>query len=750
MSRTMILTEKPSVAREFANVLGVKNKGNGFLENDKYVIVWCVGHLVTLSMPGIYDKKYDKWNIEDLPFIPDNYLYEIIKDVAEQYKVVKRYMNDPDIDTILYGGDAGREGEYIGRLVRMKANIRNGVVEKRIWIDSFTEDEIKRGIREAKPLSEYDSLSDAAYERAIEDFLVGINFSRALSCKYGKKFNDMIKSDKWRPLSVGRVMTCVLGMIVDREREIRNFVSTDYYRIIGNVNGIDTEWKVQEKSQVYNSPLLYNEKGFKSVNEAKNFIAGLTGPITITSAKSSKEKKRPSLLYNLAELQSDCSKMFKISPDKTLEIAQSLYEKKLTTYPRTDARVISTAVAGEINKNISGLQRFPGEVGGFATTALNNGTWKTISKTQYTDDSKITDHYAIIPTGEISVLSGLNDLERKVFEVITRRFLAIFYPDAVFIKTSLECTESHHDFEEKFTTSTKLLSEPGFIEVIGFSEKDVDSKQDLAKAILALKEGDIVTMTFSTAKSETQPPKRFSSGSMILAMENAGNLIEEEDLRAQIKGAGIGTSATRAETISKLCRVGYIRLDNKTQILYPVDAGEILYDIVKESVPDLLLPKMTANWELGLDQIRSKKITKQKYENVITTYVRDNIAKIKGAGAFTTSYETTGGSNSETLSNVDLKCPICGASVKKTKMGYGCTKWNKEGSGCNFVLWGKQYGKDLSDSQLQSLLKKRSTGVIKGFKKKDGSGTYEAKLVLSVESGVAKVSLQFDNQKKYA
>ena len=743
----MILTEKPSVAREFANVLGVKTKGEGFLENDKYVIVWCVGHLVTMSMPAVYDKKYDKWNLEDLPFIPDTYLYEIIKDVASQYKVIKRFMNDPDIDTILYGGDSGREGEYIGRLVRMKAGVRKGVVEKRIWIDSCTEDEIKRGIREAKPLSEYDSLSDAAYERATEDFLVGINFSRALSCKYGRQFNDMIKSDKWKPLSVGRVMTCVLGMIVEKEREIRKFVPTDYYRIIGNVNGIDVEWKVQEKSQVFNSPLLYNEKGFKVESEAKNFITELTGPLTITNAKSTTEKKRASLLYNLAELQSDCSKMFKISPDKTLEIAQSLYEKKLTTYPRTDARVMSTAVAGEISKNIAGLQRFPGEIGVFATTALNNGKWKTISKSPYTDDSKITDHYAIIPTGEISALSGLNDLERKVFDIITRRFLAIFYPDAVFVKTSLECTEAHRNFEEKFTTSTKLLSEPGFIEVVGYSEKDVDGKQNLAKAILALKEGDVVVMTYSTAKSETQPPKRYSSGSIILAMENAGNLIEEEELRAQIKGAGIGTSATRAETISKLCRVGYIRLDNKTQILYPVDAGEILYDIVKDAVPDLLSPKMTANWELGLDQIRANKITKQKYEDVITKYVRDGIANIKGAGSFTTSYETTGDPNKANQSTADLKCPICKAPAKKTKVGYGCSAWNKEGTGCNFTLWDKQYGKELTDNQLQYLLKNGYTGVIKGFKKKDGSGTYDAKLVLSVANGAAKVSLQFESKK---
>lgn len=748
MGRTLIITEKPSVAREYANVLGVKNKGEGYLENDQYVIAWCVGHLVTLSLPGVYDEKYEKWNLDDLPFVPDKYLYEIIKDVAGQYKVLKKYMNDPGIDTILYGGDSGREGEYIGRLVRMMAGVRPGVVEKRIWIDSQTEDEIRRGIREAKPLSAYDTLSDAAYERAIEDYLVGINFSRALSCKYGRSFNAMIKSTKWRPLSVGRVMTCVLGMIVAREREIRNFVPTDYFRILGNVSGIDVEWKTGEKSETFNSPLLYNEKGFKNEAEAKMFISGLNSPVKITNAKSTQEKKRPSLLYNLAELQNDCSKMFKISPDKTLEIAQSLYEKKLTTYPRTDARVLSTAVAGEINKNINGLTRFPGEIGGFANTALNSGTWRGLAKTHYVDDSKITDHYAIIPTGELSNLSGLDELERKVFEVIVRRFLAIFYPDAIFTKTSLECTESHGTFEEKFTTSVKLLSSPGFMEVTGISEKDVNGKQDLVQAILNLKEGDMVNITYNTAKSETQPPKRYNSGSMILAMENAGNLIEEEDLRAQIKGAGIGTSATRAETLSKLIKVGYIRLDNKTQILYPMDAGEILYDIVKESVPDLLSPKMTASWELGLEQIREGKITKQKYEDTIVGYVNRGVEKVKSATSdIKTSYKVSGGGTTASDGS-SLKCPLCGNPVKKTKVGYGCSTWNKEGTGCNFTLWGKQFGKELSDSQLQYLLEKGKTGIIKGFKKKDGSGTYDARLAMTVENKEVKVSLVFDNKPK--
>jgi len=748
MGKTLIITEKPSVAREYAKVLGVSNKREGYYENDKYIISWCVGHLVTMSMPEAYDEKYKKWNLNDLPFIPDTYLYEVIKDVSDQFKVIKRFMNDPSIDTILYGGDSGREGEYIGRLVRMKAGVRKGIVEKRIWIDSFTEEEIKRGIREAKPLSEYDTLSDAAFERAIEDYLVGINFSRALSCKYGQQFNEMIKSDKWRPLSVGRVMTCVLGMIVTREREIRNFVSTDYYRVIGNINGIEVEWKVQGKSQFYNSPLLYNDKGFKKEEDAKKFIAALTGPVTITSAKSTKEKKRPSLLYNLAELQSDCSKIFKISPEKTLEVAQSLYEKKLITYPRTDARVISTAVATEINKNIAGLQKYPGEIGNFATTALKSGTWQNISNTQYTDDSKITDHYAIIPTGELSTLNEIDDLERRIFEVISRRFLAIFFPDAIYIKTVLECTEKHLSYEEKFSTSTKVLSDPGFMVVVGFTDKDADNKQNLARAIIALKEGDIVKMDYSVAKSETQPPKRYTSGTMILAMENAGNLIEEEELRAQIKGAGIGTSATRAEIISKLCRVGYIHLDNRTQVLYPLDAAEILYDIVKVVIPDLLSPKMTANWEYGLEQIRNKKITKQKYEEVIRKYVREGVTKIKNAGSFTTSYTIPNSSSKSLSSSTEvLKCPICGASLRKTKVGYGCTRWKSDGTGCNFVLWAKQYGKELTDSQLQFLLKKGYTGVIKGFKKKDGSGTYDARLVLTVDSGTAKVSLKFDNMR---
>lgn len=755
MGRTLIITEKPSVAREYANVLGVHGKGNGYIENDQYVICWCVGHLIAMSYPDKYDEKYAKWNLEDLPFIPQEYLYEVIPEVAAQFKVLKGFMNSKDIDTILYGGDSGREGEYIGRLVRMHGGVRKGMVEKRIWIDSFTEDSIRKGIRDAKPLSEYDSLSDSAYERAKEDYLTGINFSRALSCKYGYKYNKMLKSEKYKPLTVGRVMTCVMGMIVAREREIRNFKSTDYYRVLANINGIETSWKVQPKSCVYNNPVLYNETGFKQESDASKFISWLPDTLKITEAKSTTEKKKAPLLYNLAELQSDCSKIFKISPDHTLEIAQSLYEKKLTTYPRTDARVLSSAVAAEIDKTISGLKSHPGDIGTFAAQALSSGSWKSIGKSVYTDDSKITDHYAIIPTYDLHQLNALNDLERKVYDLIVKRFLAIFYPPAVYTKTNLEATAYKSNYEEKFSTSTKFITDPGYMVVSGIPEKDPDKKQDLAKAILALKEGQEVKAEYSIAKSETQPPKRYTSGTMILAMENAGNLIEDEELREQIKGSGIGTSATRAEVIQKLVKVGYIKLDNKTQVLSPLAAGEILYDIVAMVIPDLLSPKMTASWERGLDQIRDKKITWKQYDELINKYVEKGVSEIKSSGDFNTSVSADAATKTENMS-----CPVCKAPLKrisfkdkntgKAKFGYGCSTSNKEGTGCKFVIWGTQYGKDLSDTQIKALVEKGQTGLVKGFKKKDGSGTYDAALQMSLEDGVAKVSLVFPERKPKA
>ncbi len=723
MSKTLIITEKPSVAREYAAVLGVSGRGDGYFEGNGYVIAWCVGHLVTMSYPEKYDPDLAKWNMDDLPFIPEEFKYEVIDDVKDQYQVLKKWMNSPDIDEIYYGGDSGREGEYIGRLVRMLAGVRKGVREKRIWIDSFTAEEIKRGMREAKPLADYDSLSDAAYERAIEDYLTGINFSRALTCRFGNKYAAMI--GKRKTLTVGRVMTCVLGMIVQREREIRNFKVDAFYRIAATARDIDFAWKAGEKSSVYNTPVLYNEEGFKTEDDAKRFIASLPGQTTVKSVETSTEKKAAPLLFNLAELQSECSKRFKISPAETLTIAQSLYEKKLTTYPRTDARFLSTAVAKEIDTNLKGLKKLNGDISRAADEALNLGQWKGIASSHYTNDSKIQDHFAIIPTGDVQMYDQLNDMEKNVYALICRRFISIFFPSSEYTKTVVELVAVHGNNEEEFKAQGKYLAVPGWMAVAGIPKADADgTNKQVVDKLNGFTKGEAVDTTYKTTKGETTPPKRYTSGSMVIAMENAGNLIEDEELRAQIKGAGIGTSATRAETISKLVKIGYIWLDGKTQVLTPLPAGEVLYDLVADVLPDLLSPKMTASWETGLEQVRSGKITKEKYQETVETYVRKGIDKIKATDDIKTGVKAA-------VDAANLKCPLCGKPVRRSKIGYGCTGWKKEGDGCNFTLWSKQFGKELTEAQMKQLLEKKKTGIIKGFQKKAG-GTFDCALEMVV------------------
>ncbi len=643
MSKSLFIAEKPSVAREFGKALkeSMSNR-DGYMESANAIVTWCVGHLVTMSYPEAYDEKYKKWSFDTIPFIPTEFKYEVIDGVKKQFKIVSELLNREDVDCIYVCTDSGREGEYIYRLVEQMSGVK-GKMRKRVWIDSQTEDEILRGIREAKDLAEYDNLSDAAYLRAKEDYLMGINFSRALTLKYGYSIKSYLKRDR-AVVSVGRVMTCVLGMVVNREREIRAFVKTPFYRVIENLdlNGksFEGEWKAVEGSKYFESPKLYKENGFKEREDAQALIDFLneepTSPPVVESIERKKETKNPPLLYNLAELQNDCSKYFKISPDQTLSIVQELYEKKLVTYPRTDARVLSTAVAKEIYKNISGLRKFP-LVSGYATHILNEGLHKNLVKTRYVNDKQITDHYAIIPTGQgLNGLSGLNPTAAKVYEIIVRRFLCIFYPPAVYQKISLVTSVKG----EKFFSNFKVLVDEGYLKVAEFSfakkkddngeEEDAKCDTELISMLQNLKKGDeLVLNGFEIKEGETSPPKRYNSGTMILAMENAGQLIEDEELRAQIKGSGIGTSATRAEILKKLVHIEYLKLNKKTQILTPTLMGEMIYDVVDSSIRPLLEPALTASWEKGLTMVAEGTITSDEYMHKLDDFVsrRTNIVK---------------------------------------------------------------------------------------------------------------------------
>lgn len=626
--KNLYIAEKPSVARQFADVLGVKgNAGNGYLESDTAVVTWCVGHLVTMSYPEVYDPNLKKWSLSTIPFIPTEYKYEVLPDTKKQFNIVAGLLTRDDIGCIYVATDSGREGEYIYRLVDSMAHV-TGKEKRRVWIDSQTEEEILRGIREAMPLSEYDSLSDAAYLRAQEDYLMGINFSRALSLKFSNVVQRYLGMDRC-VIAVGRVMTCVLGIIVKREREIREFVKTPFYRLVANVGEegqtFDAEWKAVKGTKYFESPLLYKENGFKERPAAEQLLAELKAgepEAVVQAVERKKEKKQPPMLYNLAELQNDCSSLFKISPSDTLKIVQELYEKKLVTYPRTDARVLSTAVAKEIGRNISGLKNFQ-PVAEFAQGAMESGTYKGIAKTKYVNDKQITDHYAIIPTGQgFGALRSLAPTALKVYEIICRRFLSIFYPAAEYQKIAMTLSKNG----EKLFANFKYLINDGYLKVAAnsFSKKkdDVKYSPEFIARLAKIKKGDKLSVQgIDIKEGETSPPKRYNSGSLILTMENAGQFIEDEALREQIKGAGIGTSATRDGIITKLEKNKYISLNKKTQIVTPTFLGEIIYDIVYYSINGLLRADLTASWEKGLEGVAEGQISKQEYTDKMTTFV---------------------------------------------------------------------------------------------------------------------------------
>ena len=652
MPKQLLITEKPSVAMQFEKALGINGqRKDGYLESDKWIITWCVGHLVTMSYPEKYDEKLKFWRLDTLPFIPEEWKYEIIPAVERQFNIVKSLLQREDVEQIYNAGDSGREGEYIQRLVFMMAKPNPKAKIKRVWIDSQTEEEILRGIKEAKDQSEYDSLSDSAYLRAKEDYLIGINFSRLLSIIYGRKVANEIKEEK-ASISVGRVMTCVLGMVVSREREIRNFVKTPFYKIVGEFGQegktFKAEWKVNEKSKMFESLKLYNESGFKKENDAKEFIVSLKDKKAIVEeVKKTKQKENAPLLFNLAEIQNECSKRFKIKPDETLEIIQNLYEQKLVTYPRTDARVISTAVAKEISKNLNGLAKnFKDEEIQLYINKMVEEKYSTnLIKTKYVNDSKITDHYAIIPTGQgFENYEKLKDLQKEIYKLIVKRFLAIFYPPAEYNKISVTINVEN----EKFSTSGKVCTQIGYLEILKPIKKEnktkesttneenvekdsrEDKQEDNNLEILnkLKKNQEIEVYNYETKEAETNPPTRYNSGSIILAMENAGKLIEDEELREQIKGAGIGTSATRGEIIKKLEKIKYIAINTKTQIVTPTQKGEVIYDVVLKSMPDMLNPKLTASWEKGLDMVAKKEIEPNEFMLKLKKYVNSKFDKL--------------------------------------------------------------------------------------------------------------------------
>lgn len=689
MKKSVFIAEKPSVAQEFAKALKVKTtRHDGYLESENTIVTWCVGHLVTMSYPEVYDIKYKRWTLETLPFLPGKFKYEVIPAVRKQFEIVSGLLNRADVETIYVCTDSGREGEYIYRLVAQMAGVK-GKKEKRVWIDSQTEEEIIRGIKEAKDLSAYDNLSASAYLRAKEDYLMGINFSRILTLRYGNSVSNYL-GNKYQVISVGRVMTCVLGMVVRREREIREFVKTPFYRVLGKFSlegrSFEGEWRAVEGSRYFQSPDLYKENGFKDRNRAEELkeileresavtqadagmhelsqpvVNGITGghsgqsdtgSVSVSAAhqailekiEKKKEKKNPPLLYNLAELQNDCSRMFKISPDETLRVVQELYEKKLVTYPRTDARVLSTAVAKEISRNLKGLIRYQ-MAASFAQEILEKESFKGIEKTRYVNDKQITDHYAIIPTGQgLQNLSRLPQISQKVYQVIVRRFLSVFYPAAVYQKVSLVSAIG----KEKLFSSFKVLVEEGYLKVANVlsrkkeeDPKNAEEKTDdiqcdagFLACLQQLKKGAVLPVEeFSIKEGETSPPKRYNSGTMILAMENAGQLIEDEELRAQIKGSGIGTSATRAEILKKLVNIKYISLNKKTQVITPTQIGEMIYEVVNASIRALLNPELTASWEKGLNYVAEGSITSQEYMDKLEHFIR-----VKVGGVLQVNYQ---------------------------------------------------------------------------------------------------------------
>lgn len=779
MGKSLIITEKPSVAREFAKILKVSNSGqNGYIENGEYVITWCVGHLVGMVYPESYDIKYKTWKLEDLPFLPEEYKYDVIKSVADQYNIVHNMLQREDIDRVYWAGDAGKEGQTIEENIRNFGGVREGMEELRVWIDSQTEEEILRGLKEAKPMSEYANLGLSGIMRTIEDYAMGINFSRVMTLKYGRLLNDAAGTKSYTAIAVGRVMTCVLGMVVIREREIRNFKETPFYRVIGNFTdaNIGCEWKAIEGSEYFESPLLYKENGFKEEKDANELIAKMTGQKAfVKSIEQFTSKKKAPLLFNLAELQAECSKRFKISPNETLQIAQDLYEKKLTTYPRTDARVLSTAIAKEISKNISRLKGYE-PTSKYVETIMTKGLFRNIANTQYTDDSKVTDHYAIIPTGQLTEINSLNSIQRAVFDVIVRRFLSIFYPPAEYQNVKLTVGID----KESFFSSTKVLKSEGFLEVAtppkkkDFAEENsrilggqtLDNKEAtegeeneeqqvnpkvLIEIAKNLKEGDEVSVGgFEIKFGKTSPPKRYTSGSMVLAMENAGQLIEDEELREQIKGSGIGTSATRAEIIDKLVRIGYLNLNPKSQILTPKNLGEMIFEVVSMTVPALLNPKMTASWEKGLDGITQGTVDFWDYRRKLEEFIRTETENMMGQDILSeltvrvSEFAGRDGRGAGARRRIGVKCPMCDGEIVTTPFGFGCSNYKQDKTGCNFNI-GEVAGIILSDEQAKTLIEKGNSGTIRGFKAKSGK-KFDACLILKKdEEDKYVVEFDFEN-----
>lgn len=762
MGKSLIITEKPSVAREFANVLHVNGRQDGYIENQEYVITWCVGHLVGLVYPESYDIKYKQWKLEDLPFLPKDYKYDVIKDVKKQYDIVHGMLQREDIDCVYWAGDAGKEGQTIEENIRNFGGVREGMKELRVWIDSQTEEEILRGINEAKPMSDYANLGYSGIMRTIEDYAMGINFSRVMSVKYGNLLNDAAGTKSYTAIAVGRVMTCVLGMVVIREREIRNFKETPFYRVVGKFTDarIEGEWKAIEGSKYFESPLLYKENGFKEEKDANALIEELSGKTAkVLSVEKNITKKRAPLLFNLAELQAECAKRFKISPDQTLQVAQDLYEKKLTTYPRTDARVLSSAIAKEIYKNISRLKGFE-PTASFVENIINKKLYANIAKTQYTDDSKVTDHYAIIPTGQLTELNSLNELQRMVFELIVRRFLSIFYPPAEYQNVKLTVGVE----KESFFASSKVLKVPGYLEIAGIPKKkstnlsteiaDENEEDSFADPTVLLEladrlhNGDEVSVQgYEIKHGKTSPPKRYTSGSMVLAMENAGQLIEDEELREQIKGSGIGTSATRAEIIKKLVRIGYLNLNQKTQVLTPENLGEMVFEVVQMTVPALLNPKMTASWEKGLEGITQGTVDFWDYRGKLEEFIRTETEKMIAQNIREPLAERISefaGKNAKGAGarrKIGIKCPICDGEIVTTPFGFGCSNYKNDKSGCNFNI-GEIAGVSLTEEQAKALIEKGQTETIRGFKSKAGK-RFDAMLKLIKEED-GKTGIQFD------
>ena len=702
MAKKLIITEKPSVAQDFARVLGVSGRRNGYIENSEYVVTWCVGHLVEMVYPEVYDSKYKKWRIEDLPFLPKEYKYGVIESVKNQYEIVTGMLHREDIDTVYWAGDSGKEGQTIEENIRNYGGVRAGMRELRVWIDSQTDEEIKRGVDEARPMLDYENLGKSGIMRSIEDYAMGINFSRAMSVKYGKVLNDAVGTSHYVPIAVGRVMTCVLGMVVIREREIRDFTETPFYRVVGSFmeQQILAEWKSIAGSRYFESPLLYKENGFKKEEDAKKLLEELTGkPAVIKSLENGISRKKAPLLFNLAELQAECAKRFKISPDETLKVAQELYEKKLTTYPRTDARVLTTAVAKEIGKNISRLKAYE-PTKPYVERILSEGLYRGIAKTQYTNDSKVTDHYAIVPTGQLGTYGALGDLHKRVYDLIVRRFLSIFYPAAEYKNVKLEVAV---DTEVLFASAKSLVSQ-GYLEIAGkkkeekdSEEKDKETAEEENTGLITLSDslhkGDTLLVNgYEMKEGKTSPPKRYTSGSMVLAMENAGQLIEDEELRAQMKGSGIGTSATRAEIIKKLVHIGYLNLNKKSQVLTPEKFGEMVYEVVHMTVPALLNPKMTASWEKGLDGITQGTVEMTDYRKKLEGFIQKETLSIVNRDLLNqvarqiSPFAGKNGRGIGARKKLGVKCPVCDGEIETTPFGYGCSNYKKDGSGCRFSI----------------------------------------------------------------